>query len=126
VPGPGDLFDRAMGGTRTVAPFVPPTLPVEAQYAGSEEIAELREALDGPCRTPTEPRVRLSGAGDRPGGRTRGPCRAESLIGTAEQAKTAYTAETEDLRAQTAELRVAREARYGRQRLKAQGGLRGP
>ncbi|MEV2197292.1 DEAD/DEAH box helicase family protein [Streptomyces phaeochromogenes] len=114
----GDLFDRAMGGTRTVTAFVPPTLPAAAPSADPGEIEELREALDGHRRALAESRVKLSETSDRLEAVRRAHAEAESLIGTAEQVKTAYTAQIEDLRAQVAELRAAHQERYDRDRLR--------
>lgn len=113
----GDLFDRAMGGTRIVSAFVPPTLPADGQSADPEEIAELQEALEGHRRALAESRVRLSEASDRLEAEKRARAEAEKLIATVEQAKTAYAAQIEELRAQVVELRAAHQRQYDRERL---------
>ncbi|MGX1367666.1 type I restriction enzyme R subunit [Streptomyces canus] len=113
----GDLFDRAMGGTRTVSAFVPPTLPADAQSADPEEIAELQEALEGHRRSLAESRVKLSETSNRLEAERRARAEAEALIASAQQQKSAYAAEIEDLRAQVAELRVAHQQQYDRERL---------
>lgn len=103
----GDLFGRAMGGTRTVAAFAPPTLPAEVASAHPEEIAELQNALDGHRRALAESRVKLSETSDRLEAARRARDEAEALIASAEQTKAAYAAQNEELRAQVAQLRVA-------------------
>ncbi|WP_411150272.1 DEAD/DEAH box helicase family protein [Streptomyces sp. A30] len=113
----GDLFDRAMGGTRTVAAFVPPTLPAEVSSADPEEIAELQEALDGHRRALAESHVKLSETSDRLEAERRARAKAESLIATAEQTKSAYAEQIEELRTQVAELRTAHQQQYDRERL---------
>ncbi|MGW1397256.1 type I restriction endonuclease subunit R [Streptomyces sp. NPDC002405] len=113
----GDLFDRAMGGTRAVTAFVPPTLPAETPETDPQEIAELREALEGHRRTLAESRVKLSEAGDRLEAERRARAEAERIIANAEQAKTAYAVQIEELRAQVTELRAAHQQRYDRERL---------
>lgn len=114
----GDLFDRAMDGTRAVTAFVPPSLPAETPEADPQEIAELREALEGHRRTLAESRVKLSEAGDRLEAERRARAEAERIIAGAEQAKAAYAAQVEELRAQVTELRAAHQRRYDRERLK--------
>ncbi|MFI1923222.1 DEAD/DEAH box helicase family protein [Streptomyces sp. NPDC020377] len=114
----GDLFDRAMGGTRTVAAFVPPTLPADVQSVDPEEIAQLQEALEGHRRALAESRVKLSETSDRLEAERRARTEAERLIATAEQTKTVYTARIEELRTQVAELRSAHQRQYDRERLK--------
>ncbi|MBK3568119.1 DEAD/DEAH box helicase family protein [Streptomyces sp. MBT62] len=113
----GDLFDRAMGGTRTVAAFVPPTLPVEVTSAEPEEIAELEEALAGHRRALAESRVKLSETSDRLEAERRARAETEALIASAEQTKAAYAAQNEELRTQVAELRAAHQQQYDRDRL---------
>ncbi len=113
----GDLFDRAMGGKRTVAAFVPPTLPVDVQPVDPEEIAELQEALDGHQRALAESRVKLSETSDRLEAERRARAEAEELIASAQRAKSEYAAQIEDLRAQVAELRAAHQQRYDRERV---------
>lgn len=112
----GDLFDRAMGGTRTVSAFVPPTLPADAQSADPEEVAELQEALEGHRRSLAESRVKLSEASNRLEAERRARTEAEALIASAQQQKSAYAAEIEDLRAQVAGLRRAHQQQYDRER----------
>ncbi|MFI2430760.1 DEAD/DEAH box helicase family protein [Streptomyces sp. NPDC018693] len=114
----GDLFDRAMGGTRAVSAFVPPTLQADVPSADPEEIAELQEALEGHRRALAESRVRLSETSDRLEAEQRARAEAERLIATVEQAKTAYAEQIEELRAQVAELRAAHQEQYDRERLK--------
>ncbi|MFF4591338.1 type I restriction endonuclease [Streptomyces sp. NPDC001388] len=114
----GDLFDRATGGTRTVSAFVPPTLPADAPSTDPEELAELQEALEGHRRALAESRVRLSETSDRLEAERRARAEAENLIATAEQAKTAYAAQVEELRAQVSELRANHQQQYDRERLK--------
>ncbi|MFE9169399.1 DEAD/DEAH box helicase family protein [Streptomyces kebangsaanensis] len=114
----GDLFDRAMGGTRAVTAFVPPTLPAETPTTDPREIAELREALEGHRRTLAESRVKLSEAGDRLDAERRARAEAERIIANAEQAKATYAAQIEELRAQVTELRAAHQQQYDRERLK--------
>ncbi|MFH9708421.1 DEAD/DEAH box helicase family protein [Streptomyces luteogriseus] len=114
----GDLFDRAMGGTRAVTAFVPPTLPVATPETDPQEIAELREALEGHRRTLAESRVKLSEAGDRLEAERRARAEAEQIIANAEQAKATYAAQIEELRAQVTELRAAHQQRYDLERLK--------
>ncbi|SOE67133.1 type I restriction enzyme, R subunit [Streptomyces sp. OV198] len=113
----GDLFDRAMGGTRTVGAFVPPTLPADVQSADPEEITELQEALEGHRRALAESRVKLSETSDRLEAERRARAETEALIATAEQTKIEYTAQIEELRSQVAELRVAHQQQYDRERL---------
>ncbi|RZB15964.1 restriction endonuclease [Streptomyces sp. F001] len=113
----GDLFDRAMGGTRTVSAFVPPTLPADVSSADPEEIAELQEALKGHRRALAESRVKLSETSDRLEAERRARAEAEALIASAQQSKSAYAAEVEELRAQVAELRTAHQQQYDRERL---------
>ncbi|MFB7107913.1 DEAD/DEAH box helicase family protein [Streptomyces sp. NPDC056190] len=114
----GDLFDRAMGGTRAVTAFVPPTLPAETPATNPQEIAELREALEGHRRTLAESRVKLSEAGDRLDAERRARAEAERIITNAEQTKATYVAQIEDLRAQITELRASHQQQYDRERLK--------
>ncbi|MER7899732.1 DEAD/DEAH box helicase family protein [Streptomyces sp. NPDC096046] len=114
----GDLFDRAMGGTRAVTAFVPPTLPEETPETDPQEIAELREALEGHRRTLAESRVKLSEVGDRLEAERRARAEAEKIIVSAEQAKATYTAQIEELQAQVTALRAAHQQRYDRERLK--------
>ncbi|MET8169998.1 DEAD/DEAH box helicase family protein [Streptomyces sp. NPDC005329] len=113
----GDLFDRAMGGKRTVAAFVPPTLPVEVPSTDPEEITQLQEALEGHRRALTESRVKLSETSDRLEAERRARAEAEKLIATAERTKTAHAAQIENLRTQVAELRAAHQQQYDRERL---------
>lgn len=113
----GDLFDRAMGGTRTVAAFVPPTLPAEVASAEPEEIAELEEALEGHRRALAESRIKLSETSDRLEAERRARGEAEALIASAEQTKAAYAAQNEELRTQVAELRAAHQQQYDRERV---------
>ncbi|MGW3954278.1 DEAD/DEAH box helicase family protein [Streptomyces sp. NPDC004752] len=113
----GDLFDRAMGGKRTVAAFVPPTLPVDVQPVDPEEISELQEALEGHRRALAESRVKLSETSDRLEAERRARTEAEELIASAQRAKSAYAAQIEDLRAQVTELRAAHQQRYDRERV---------
>ncbi|MFE9498660.1 DEAD/DEAH box helicase family protein [Streptomyces collinus] len=113
----GDLFDRALGGTRAVTAFVPPTLPAEATPTDPEEIAQLREALDGHRRTLAESRLKLSETSDRLEAERRARAEAEALIANAEQAKATYAAQIEELRAQVTELRAAHQQQYDRERL---------
>ncbi|MFF9767246.1 DEAD/DEAH box helicase family protein [Streptomyces sp. NPDC014636] len=114
----GDLFDRAMGGTRAVTAFVPPTLPDETPETDPQEIAELRVALEGHRRTLAESRVKLSEVGDRLEAERRARAEAEKIIASAEQAKATYAAQVEELRAQIAELRATQQQRYDLERLK--------
>ena len=114
----GDLFDRAMGGTRAVTAFVPPTLPEETPETDPQEIAELRQALEGHRRTLAESRVKLSEVGDRLEAERRARAEAEKIIVSAEQAKATYTAQIEELQAQVTALRTAHQQRYDRERLK--------
>ncbi|MFF7069270.1 DEAD/DEAH box helicase family protein [Streptomyces pseudovenezuelae] len=114
----GDLFDRAMGGTRTVAAFVPPTLPTEVSSADPEEMAQLQEALEGHRRALTESRVKLSETSDRLEAERRARGEAEELIAHAERAKAAYAEEIEGLRAQVAELRATHQRQYDRERVR--------
>ncbi|MDQ0811403.1 type I restriction enzyme R subunit [Streptomyces sp. B3I7] len=114
----GDLFDRAMGGTRTVSAFVPPTLPAETPATDPQELAELHEALEGHRRTLAESRVKLSEVGDRLEAERRARAEAEALIASAEGAKAAYAAQVEELRAQVTELRATHQEQYDRERLK--------
>ncbi|MFD7464103.1 type I restriction endonuclease subunit R [Streptomyces tendae] len=114
----GDLFDRAMGGTRAVTAFVPPSLPAETPDTDPQEIAELREALEGHRRTLAESRVKLAEAGDRLEAERRARAEAERIIDNAEQAKAAAAAQVEELRAQVTELRATHQQRYDRERLK--------
>lgn len=114
----GDLFDRAMGGTRAVTAFVPPTLPAETPEADPREIAELREALEGHRRTLAESRVKLSEVGDRLEAERRARAEAERIIANAERTKAGYTAQIEELRAEVTGLRQAHQQRYDRERLK--------
>ncbi|MFF7748029.1 DEAD/DEAH box helicase family protein [Streptomyces sp. NPDC007971] len=113
----GDLFDRAMGGTRTVTAFVPPTLPAETVATDPEETAQLREALEGHRRTLAESRVKLSETSDRLEAERRARAEAEALIAHVEQAKATYAAQVEELQAQVAELRAAHQHRYDLERL---------
>ncbi|GLW44680.1 type III restriction endonuclease subunit R [Streptomyces sp. NBRC 14336] len=113
----GDLFDRAMGGTRTVSAFVPPTLPADVPSADPQEIAELEEALEGHRRALAESRVKLSETSDRLEAERRARAEAEALIASVQQSKAAYAAEIEQLRAQVAELRAAHQQQYDRERL---------
>ncbi|MFF4656800.1 type I restriction endonuclease [Streptomyces sp. NPDC001381] len=106
------------GGTRTVSAFVPPTLPADAPSTDPEELAELQEALEGHRRALAESRVRLSETSDRLEAGRRARAEAENLIATAEQAKTAYAAQVEELRAQVSELRANHQQQYDRERLK--------
>ncbi|WP_326754581.1 DEAD/DEAH box helicase family protein [Streptomyces hirsutus] len=114
----GDLFDRALGGTRAVTAFVPPTLPAETPEADPREIAELREALEGHRRTLAESRVKLSEVGDRLEAERRARAEAEQIIANAERTKAGYTAQIEELRAEVTGLRQAHQQRYDRERLK--------
>jgi type I restriction enzyme R subunit len=114
----GDLFDRAMGGTRTVTAFVPPTLSADVPSVDPEEIAELQEALEGYRRALAESRVKLSETSDRLEAERRARAEAEALINSARQSKSAYAAEIEALRAQIAELRTAHQQQYDRERLR--------
>ncbi|WP_399888358.1 DEAD/DEAH box helicase family protein [Streptomyces sp. BBFR51] len=114
----GDLFDRAMGGTRAVTAFVPPTLPDRTPEIDPEEIAELREALAGHQRTLAESRVKLSEVGDRLEAERRARAEAEHMIANAERAKATYAAQLDELRAKITELRAAHQQRYDRDRLK--------
>ncbi|WP_406468454.1 DEAD/DEAH box helicase family protein [Streptomyces hirsutus] len=114
----GDLFDRALGGTRAVTAFVPPTLPAETPEADPREIAELREALEGHRRTLAESRVKLSEVGDRLEAERRARAEAERIIANAEQVKAGYAARIEELRAEVTGLRQAHQQRYDRERLK--------
>jgi type I restriction enzyme R subunit len=114
----GDLFDRAMGGTRAVTAFVPPALPDETLGTDPQEIAELREALEGHRRTLAESRVKLSEVGDRLEAERRARTEAERIIAGAEQTKAVYAAQIEELQAQVAELRTAHQQRYDHERLK--------
>ncbi|MFH8769154.1 DEAD/DEAH box helicase family protein [Streptomyces sp. NPDC017958] len=113
----GDLFDRAMGGTRTVTAFVPPSLPAGTATADPAEIDELREALEGHRRTLAESRVKLSETSDRLEAERRARAQAEELIATAERAKATYAAQIEELREQVAGLRAAHQQQYDRERL---------
>ncbi|MFI7409031.1 DEAD/DEAH box helicase family protein [Streptomyces sp. NPDC049627] len=113
----GDLFDRAMGGTRTVSAFVPPSLPADVPSAEPEEIAELQEALEGHRRALAESRVKLSETSDRLEAERRARAEAEALIASAQLSKSAYAAEIEELRAQVADLRAAHQQQYDRERL---------
>ncbi|MCT9105721.1 DEAD/DEAH box helicase family protein [Streptomyces mirabilis] len=113
----GDLFDRAMGGTRTVGAFVPPTLPVDVQSADPEEITELQEALEGHRRALAESRVKLSETSDRLEAARRAREEAEALIASAERTKTAYAEQIEELRTQVSELRTAHQRQYDRERV---------
>jgi type I restriction enzyme R subunit len=113
----GDLFDRAMGGTRTVSAFVPPTLPAQTPATDPQELAELREALEGHRRTLAESRVKLSEVGDRLEAERRARAEAEALIASAEGAKAAYAAQVEELQAQVTELRATHQEQYDRERL---------
>ncbi|MFC7262936.1 type I restriction endonuclease subunit R [Streptomyces lutosisoli] len=113
----GDLFNRAMGGTRTVAAFVPPTLPAEVPSADPEEITELQKALDGHRRALAESRVKLSETSDRLEAARRAREEAEALIASAQQTKTAYAEQIEELRTQVAELRATHQQRYDRERV---------
>ncbi|MEU2773797.1 DEAD/DEAH box helicase family protein [Streptomyces sp. NPDC007162] len=113
----GDLFDRAMGGKRTVSAFVPPTLPTDVQSADPEEISELQEALEGHRRALAQSRVKLSETSDRLEAERRARSEAEELIASVQRAKSEYAAQIEDLRAQVAELRVAHQQRYDRERV---------
>ncbi|CAL9565823.1 DEAD/DEAH box helicase family protein [Streptomyces sp. enrichment culture] len=114
----GDLFDRAMGGTRAVTAFVPPALPDETLGTDPQEIAELREALEGHRRILAESRVKLSEVGDRLEAERRARTEAERIIANAEQTKAIYAAQIEELQAQVAELRTAHQQRYDHERLK--------
>ncbi|WP_416977211.1 DEAD/DEAH box helicase family protein [Streptomyces sp. T028] len=114
----GDLFDRAMGGTRTVSAFVPPTLPADVPSTDPEEIAELQEALEGHRRALAESRVRLSETSDRLEAERRARAEAEALIANVRQSESAYTAQIEELLAQVADLRAAHQQRYDRERLR--------
>ncbi|WP_329271331.1 type I restriction endonuclease subunit R [Streptomyces sp. NBC_01451] len=114
----GDLFDRAMGGTRTVAAFVPPTLPVEMPAADPEEIAELQKALQGHRSALAESRIKLSETSDRLEAARRARAESEALIARAEQTRAADAARIEELTAQVAELRVTHQQRYDRERLR--------
>ncbi|MFF0220991.1 hypothetical protein [Streptomyces sp. NPDC004629] len=87
----GDLFDRSMGGKRTVAAFVSPTLSVEAASVDPEEIAELQEALEGHRRSLAESRIKLSEASNRIEAERR--ARAEALIESVRNSKSAYVAD---------------------------------
>ncbi|MFG2954534.1 DEAD/DEAH box helicase family protein [Streptomyces sp. NPDC048291] len=113
----GDLFDRAMGGKRTVSAFVPPTLPADVQPADPEEISELQEALEGHRRALAESRVKLSETSDRLEAERRARTEAEELIASAQRAKAVYAAQIEDLTAQVTELRAAHQQRYDRERV---------
>ncbi|MFB6643648.1 DEAD/DEAH box helicase family protein [Streptomyces chartreusis] len=113
----GDLFDRAMGGTRTVSAFVPPSLPADVPSADPEEIAELQEALEGHRRALAESRVKLSETSNRLEAERRARTEAEALIASAQQSKSAYAAEIDELRAQVADLRAAHQQQYDRERL---------
>ncbi|MEU3780248.1 DEAD/DEAH box helicase family protein [Streptomyces sp900129855] len=113
----GDLFDRAMGGTRTVSAFVPPTLPADVPSVDPEEIAELQEALEGHRRALAESRVKLSETSDRLEAERRARAEAEALIASTQQSKSAYAAQVEELRAQVADLRAAHQQQYDRERL---------
>lgn len=113
----GDLFDRAMGGTRTVSAFVPPTLPADVPSADPQEIAELQEALEGHRRALAESRVKLSETSNRLEAEQRARAEAEALIASAQQSKSAYAAEIEELRTQVAELRATHQQQYDRERL---------
>ncbi|WP_224221138.1 type I restriction endonuclease subunit R [Streptomyces olivaceus] len=114
----GDLFDRAMGGTRAVTAFVPPTLPAPTPETDPEEIAELREALAGHQRTLAQSRVKLSEVGDRLEAERRARAEAERIIANAEQAKASYAAQLDELRAKITDLRAAHQQRYDRERLR--------
>ncbi|OIJ98326.1 DEAD/DEAH box helicase family protein [Streptomyces monashensis] len=113
----GDLFDRALGGTRTVTAFVPPTLPAEAPSVSPEELAELQEAVAEHRRTLAESQVKLSETSDRLEAERRARAKAEELMASAERAKVTYAAEVEDLRAQVVQLRAAHQQQYDRERL---------
>ncbi|MEV7342629.1 DEAD/DEAH box helicase family protein [Streptomyces sp. NPDC093544] len=114
----GELFDRAMGGTRTVTAFVPPTLPDEVEAADPEEIAQLEKALEGHRRALAESRVKLSETSDRLEAERRARAETEALIASAQRTKTAYAEQIEELRTQVADLRAAHQQRYDRERVK--------
>ncbi|WP_225827279.1 DEAD/DEAH box helicase family protein [Streptomyces naphthomycinicus] len=114
----GDLFDRAMAGTRTVTAFVPPTLPARTPAVSGEELAQLRQALAEHRRTLAESQVKLSEAGDRLETERRARAKAEELMATAERTKGAYAARVEELRAQIEELRAAHQRQYDHERLR--------
>lgn len=57
----GLWFHDALTGRHTVAEFVPPTDPDdEAQITDPEELAALREALEGHRKASTQVRTRLT------------------------------------------------------------------
>ncbi len=113
----GDLFDRAVGDSRAVTAFVPPALPAETPETDPQEIAELREALEGHRRTLAESRVKRAEAGDRLEAERRARAEAERIIAHAEDARAAAAAQVEQLRTQITELRAAHQRQYDRERL---------
>jgi type I restriction enzyme, R subunit len=114
----GDLFDRAIGGPRTVTAFVPPKLLDLGAGVDPREVAELREALEGHRRTLAESRVKLSETADRLEAERRARAEAEALIAAAEKAQAAYAAQVEELREQVAGLRAAHQKQYDHDRVR--------
>ncbi|MFZ3593924.1 DEAD/DEAH box helicase family protein [Streptomyces sp. BH104] len=109
----GVFFHRTISGKRTVAAFVPPSLP---QVADPAELAQLQEALKGHREALTQSRVRLSESTNKLAAEQKARAEAESMMQASEEAKAQFAEQNQQLLAEIETLRTAQQAQYETER----------
>ncbi|MEV5609225.1 DEAD/DEAH box helicase family protein [Streptomyces sp. NPDC052225] len=109
----GVFFHRTISGKRTVAAFVPPSVP---QVADPAELAQLQEALKGHREALTQSRVRLSESTSQLAAEQQARAEAESMMRSAETAKAEFAARNQQLLAEIETLRAAQRTQYDTER----------
>lgn len=109
----GLWFHDALTGRRTVAEFVPPTDPGhENQITDPEELAALREALEGHREALTQARTRLTASVNELEAERLARAEAENLIASTVTHKRELLGRIDQLTAQVEELRRVQRAQY--------------